>query len=257
MISYSMKKYKILIIILILTIFLFGIVFLFNDRTRYNNLVKSNEEWNEIISKRLESDNVSIESMSFNDYPLIVDNEHNKIYYSFVESANKYNPFVKFDGNQDDLKLLIRKELSSKVVNQEEKVEILIYSDKEYRLYTLTVTKNPIININYEDISTGTTSGNILVIDNRLNANQKVIRTDASITLIDNDNNYLISMRKESVGRNKRKNDISIFGITMSHEFELIYKDLSNDSSNTILDLFINNEYKGIYLLEYKEQIGG
>ena len=92
---------------------------------------------------------------------------------------------------------------------------------------------------------------------NRLNANQKVIRTDASITLINNDNNYLISMRKESVGRNKRKNDISIFGITMSHEFELIYKDLSNDSSNTILDLFINNEYKGIYLLEYKEQIGG
>ena len=99
MISYSMKKYKLLIIILILTIFLFGIVFLLNDRTRYNNLVKSNEEWNEVISKGLESDNVSIESMSFNDYPLIVDNEHNKIYYSFVESAKKYNPFVKFNGN--------------------------------------------------------------------------------------------------------------------------------------------------------------
>lgn len=246
-----MKKHLYLIIVLILTILLLGMVYILTEKTRYNELVASENEWNEILKDRTVTEEINIESLYFNDYPLIIDNNNNKIYYAYVDSINKDNPVTKIKTSDKDLKVKMNKKLSDDE-NKNDDLEIVIYNDKEYRLYTLIITQNPIINLNYEDITSGTTVGDILVIDNKVGATQKVIRSAASITLIENQS-YLISMRTESVGRNKRKNDISVFGITVNHEFELINKDIT-DSSNTLLDLFINNEYVGVYLLEYKEQ---
>lgn len=246
-----MKKHLYLIIVLILTILLLGMVYILTEKTRYNELVASENEWNEILKDRTVTEEINIESLYFNDYPLIIDNNNNKIYYSYVDSINKDNPITKIITSDKDLKVKMNKKLSDDE-HKNDDLEIVLYNDKEYRIYTLIITQNPIINLNYEDITSGTTVGDILVIDNKVGATQKVIRSAASITLIENQS-YLISMRTESVGRNKRKNDISVFGITVNHEFELINKDIT-DSSNTPLDLFINNEYVGVYLLEYKEQ---
>ena len=249
-----MQKKKVLIIILILTVSLLGISLLTSTK-RYNSLKITEKKWNKILSERVENDTISIKNVTFNDYPLFISNNNNRIYYSFVDTTNKFNPTVKYIGNQNEIKLVVKQSLSNTTVDQDKKIEMMIYNKDYYRIYTLYITKRPMINIMYNEINNKTTKGEILVIDNQKNANQKIIRTSASITM-DENHDFIISMRKKSVGRNTRKNEISILGISMNHEFQLIKSIYEKDEKSPLLDVFINNEYQGIYRLDYKEQRG-
>ena len=103
--------------------------------------------------------------------------------------------------------MLLKDKITEETIKNQETIEVMIYNNQSYHIYELNITKNPIINVEYTKMISGTAKGEILVIDNQVNANQKIIRTSASIT-INNDQDYIISMRKQSVGRNNRKNDI-------------------------------------------------
>jgi hypothetical protein len=55
-----------------------------------------------------------------------------------------------------------------------------------------------------------------------------------------------------SPGRNERENPVSIFNMEPSHMFALTKISTNNNSSenNHIIELYINNEYKGLYRLD-------
>lgn len=252
MISFNMQKKHVFIVILILTIFLLGGILFLTGTTRLNRVVASTEKWDRIQEERTKNDNIFLKNISFNDYPLIIDEKNSKIYYSFVETSRKYNPTIKYIGSQNKTKVVLKEQITEENLNNKP-IEVMVYNDTNFRLYELFITKNPIINMKYDKMISNTTRGEILVIDNQVNANQKIIRTSASITMI-NDQDYTVSMRKKSVGRNDRTNDISLFGITVNHEFML--KKENKETGKTKLDLFVNNELKGEYQLDYQEQRG-
>ena len=245
---FSMQKKTVFIIILILTIFLLGSAILLTRTTRYENLVISEDKWERIIEEQTKDTSLQLKSMSLNDYPLIIDDNNHKVYYAHVETSKKDNPTVQYTGNDNRLKMFFKDSYQ-----KENPINVIITNGEKYRIYTLYSINNPMINIHYQDISTGTTKGDITVIDNQVAATQKVIKTSASIT-ITKENNYIISMRQKSVGRNDRENNISILGITMDHEFQLTKN--ATKENPTILSVFINDEYLDDYQLEYQEQKG-
>ena len=69
-----------------------------------------------------------------------------------------------------------------------------------------------------------------------------------------NQKNYVFSLHMLTPGKNKRDNKISI--LNMKPNSEYILTPISNEIENNIntnhrVELFINNEYKGVYSLEY------
>ena len=69
-----------------------------------------------------------------------------------------------------------------------------------------------------------------------------------------NDNEYILSLIKESLGHNKRKNRISLFGLDKQNEY--ILKTVNEkDSTKKNIWLFIDNNSKGIYTLDERMMI--
>ena len=95
-----MNKKRLFGIILILTYLAIIIILVLNTSIKYNTLILSESEWNKIISNRNMSTSISIESIEFNDYNLLVDNKNSIIYYSVVNSNHKYNPSIKYKTNK-------------------------------------------------------------------------------------------------------------------------------------------------------------
>ena len=93
------KKIILICIILILLILIFS-VFLYHKSCNYEDLLVSDETWNEIISKRTMTNENFTTSLKFNDYELLFDNVNCTYYYSLIESySNRYNPTVSYKTN--------------------------------------------------------------------------------------------------------------------------------------------------------------
>ena len=130
------------------------------------------------------------------------------------------------------------------------------YAQCTLGVYELVKLNNPIININYNKLLSKTPKAEILILDNNIKSIQKIIKSTASLTITDN-NEYIISLSKESLGRNKRENEISILGNTRENTFIIKKDNREENQFNKKIELFINNEYQGSYKLEFNERNGG
>ena len=239
-----MNRKWLFIIILVLIIITIGIIFILTREIRYNKLVIDDANWNEIINNRNDSTNIMIENIKFNDYEMVVDNESNVIYYSVIEIKNKYNPKIEYDFN-DNLKLVINKRMEENI----DSLKIMIYNDVSYRIYTLSITNLPILNINYLKSNIGNIKEvEIELFDNRIKSTQKYLKSIGR--LIIKNNEYELLLKKESLGHNKRENKISILG--MDKRGEYILKKVDNEKNKNSINVFINNKYIGIYTINLK-----
>jgi len=247
-----MNKKYILGIIIVISFIIIALVLKFSLKTRYDKLVKTETEWNDIISSRNE-DNLSLESIEFNDYNLIIDNENNIIYYSVVETKNKYNPTIKYKNNK--LYLAFSSEISDQNLENSD-IKLMIYNDTSYKIYSLYVTNYPILNFDYtkdENEKSKRIDTKITLFDNHTNNPRKMIISDGKLTIV-SENEYIFSLTKESVGRNKRENNISIFELPKENEYVL--KEAS-ENDDKVIKLFINNKYVGLYTLSHKPERKG
>lgn len=247
-----MKKDKNLIIIILITILLITMILLINRNIRYNNLVVSQEKWNTIIKEKTNNNKLQIEKLYFNDYPSIIDQKNNTIHYIMMNSRKKTNPLINYFTSKKDAKIIIKE--SKK--NDKEIINIMVYYKTTYNVYELVKLNNPIININYNKLLSKTPKAEILILDNNIKSIQKIIKSTASLTITDN-NEYIISLSKESLGRNKRENEISILGNTRENTFIIKKDNREENQFNKKIELFINNEYQGSYKLEFNERNGG
>ena len=193
-----------------------------------------------------------IESIEFNDYNLLINEENNTIYYSVVDIKNKYNPLIKYKTNKK-VNIIINDNITDEKLEENNSLKIMIYNNKEYRIYNLVVTKYPILSIKYEENNKRKIDADIYVFDNYVNSAQRVLKSDGILRIIEENKEYSFSLKKESLGHNTRENHISIFGMEKENEYLIKAVNTINEKERYV-QLFINNEYKGIYTFGHNEE---
>ena len=239
-----MNRKWLLAIILVLTSIAIILLTILNYNSKYNDKKVSDTKWNNIIKNKTLSTNIQLESLIFNDYELLIDNKNNAIYYSIIDSNNKYNPSINYKTN-------IKANIAISNNNlQDNNTKILIYTKEEYRIYNLSITNYPTINITYDNINNKTKIPiYIEIFDNYVNSPQRLIKSDGKLIIIEEDNKYTFSLIKESLGHNKRENHISILGMDKENEY-VLNKVTTTENNTKYVELFINNEYKGLYSIK-------
>lgn len=245
------KKKWLLCIIIVIALIAIGILLLFNNNTRFNKLVVNESKWSSITNNRNESDDITLENLQFDDYNLIIDNEDNIVYYSVVDGKNKYNPYVDYDGK---LNLVINKEITEDSIDNNDDIKIMIYNKNSYRVYSLVVTNYPLINFTLDSNDEKKNSVEIEIFDNHKGNVQRMVKSNGRLLTDKGDEEFIFNLTKESVGRNKRKNTISILGMNKNNEFRLT-KISETEEDKKYVQVFINNEHKGLYLIEEKGEI--
>ena len=249
-----MNKKLLFGVILILTCVTIVVIVLIKFNVRYNKLIINSNEWNSIINNRSISTSIALEDIEFNDYSLLIDNEHSIIYYSVVNSNKKYNPSVKYVTN-NKTNIVVNDSITDAKLELTDSLKIMIYNDKEYRIYNLVVTNYPILNVIYKDVNNDKkkVSIELELFDNHVDSPQRVLKSDGYLRIINENQEYSFSLIKESLGHNKRENYISIFGMEKRDEY--IIKKVDNSVNNErYVWLFINNKYNGLYSLGPKEE---
>ena len=253
-----MNRKKILIPIIILTIFIIILIIVLKPSTRYNKISINENKWNSIISSRTENTNLVLKDIEFNDYNLIIDEKNSTLYYSIIsDSKTKYNPDVSFNASDNSAKLaILSDEITDTKVQNNYEFKIMIYNESVYHIYNLICTNLPILNISYNTNVKSKQKGiqaEIYLFDNMTRIPNRVTISRAKLKLTEN--NYIFSLNMTTPGKNIRENKRSIFN--MDPHSEYILNSTSNDNKGQKGELFINNEYVGVYSLnnykEYKE----
>lgn len=282
------KKIVLACIIIITLVFICTMNFFYKD-TKYDNLVIDEEMWNKIINTRSISDSNLITSIKFNDYEIVYDNANCTYYYSLIESLdNKYNPNVNYKTNKKDLKIAMSKQITDEVIENNTVINILVYNDIEFSIYNLKCTSLPLLNIvcseSPDNISKQEdTDMNLYLFDNSKSTKKRITRSDGkihvrgAITALFEKKGYKISLTQESLGNNTRKNFVSLLGMRQDDDWILYaaYNDqekvrnvfatnlwyescsqnnifnINNGNQYKYVELFLNNEYWGLYALGY------
>lgn len=247
-----MHKNWLLIIILLFTLAAVLSISIVEKSTKYNKLVVSKDKWTSFTTNKEPSTNISLKSIEFNDYNLLIDNENNIIYYSIVDTNTKYNPSVKYIGNKK-ISIAVNTNITDNSIEKTDKIKVLIYNDKEYRIYSLVTTTYPILNIKYKESINRKTNipMSIELFDNNVNTLNKVIISTGKLKILEENKEYSLSLTRSSVGKDTKNNYISIFNMKKSNEY--IVKEVNESTTDlNYIKLFINNKYTGLYSFESK-----
>ena len=264
-----MSKKKMLIPVIVFTVLIVIIIIALNPSHKYNKLIVSESKWNSIINSRTENEKLTLDSIEFNDYKLIIDEKNSILYYSVVnDSQNKYNPIVSYSSNNKNTKLVVLSyEITDDKVKNNYQFKIMIYNEKEYHIYNLQCTNLPILNISYnqnQEISQKNIPMEIYLFDNLSSIPNKITVSSGKIKL--NEGEFIFSLHMLTPGKNKRDNKISILNMKPNSEFILTEvtktsdniqeqtSDINMENKKNRVELFLNNEYKGIYNLEYSKR---
>ena len=254
-----MNKKILLKIVIVFTCLIIILIIALNPSHKYNNLSISESKWNSIKSSRVENKNLVLEDIKFNDYKLIIDENNNTIYYSLVnDSQNKYNPTISYNASKNIKLAILLDEITDEKVKSNYQFKIIIYDEKEYHIYNLKCTELPILNISYnrnEEINQKNIPMQMYLFDNLTNVPNKLTISSGKIKT--NEDNYIFSLNMLTPGKNKRENKLSI--LNMKPHSEYILTPISNEPEYDVnkkhrIELFLNNEYKGIYSLGYGDE---
>ena len=255
-----MSRKKILISVIIFTSLITILIILLSPSHRYSKLSINESKWNSLKESRTESKNLVLTDIKFNDYKLIIDENNNNLYYSLVnDSSNKYNPKVSYSTNNKNVKLAVLSDnITDEKVKSNYQFKIMIYNEKEYHIYNLKCTDLPILNISYNkaiEINQKNIPMEIYLFDNLSNIPNKITISSGKVKM--EEENYIFSLHMLTPGKNKRDNRISI--LNMKPNSAYILTPISNEAENEInrnsrVELFLNNEYKGVYYLGYIDE---
>lgn len=264
-----MNRKKILIPVIIFTVLVIFLIIVLNPSHKYSKLSVNESKWNSIKEARKENENLVLEDIEFNGYKLIIDKNNNTLYYSTINgSKNKYNPNVNYSANNKNIKLaILSDEITDEKVKSDYKFKIMIYDDKEYHIYNLVCTDLPILNIRYKE-EVGDKQKNIpmdiYVFNNLANTPNRITVSNGKLKI--NNGSYIFSLNMTTPGKNIRDNKISLLNMKPNSDYILTAITNSNEDNtettnqnkkepkNHRVELFINNEYKGIYSLGYVER---
>lgn len=250
-----MDRRKILIPVIAFTGLIIILIIVLNPKQKYNKLSVNISKWNSILESRIESENLILENIKFNDYKLIIDEKNNTLYYSLLkESRNKYNPKVEYSSNSSNTKLIILSDdITDEKIKNNHYFKIMIYNEKEYHIYYLKCTDLPILNISYNEAEESKPKHipiEIYLFDNISKIPNRITISRGDLKKKEDD--FIFSLYMLTPGKNQRDNQLSILNMKPNSDYILTTQ--NNESQNEInnkIELFLNNEYKGVYFLKY------
>ena len=182
----------------------------------------------------------------------------NTLYYSLIkDSKYSFNPKVSYVANRENVKLAILKdEITIEKVNNDYQFKVMIYDEKEYNTYTLKCTTLSILNINYsEEIGQKDIPMEIYLFDNMAHIPNKITISGGRVKASDSD--IFFSLHILTPGKNRRESPKSILNMRPSKEYVLtpINGEVEEEvGMGRQVELFLNNKYKGRYIIESNEK---
>ena len=279
---------KVIECLILLFSFLFVFIILIHSNSmKYNDLIIDDVKWNKIVSTRQETDTSLIKKLNFNGYDLLLDN-NKEWFYSIVENQdNQYNPLIKYE-TDDNVKIaILNKKISDELILDNDDIKLIAYNDKFYIIYTIKCTTLPIMNISYDNnaefLEDTDTNVNMYLFDNRENSFQRVIKSDGKVHIrgrmskLFEKKSFKLSLVTYSVGNHERNNNLSLLGMRQDDDWILdaMYSDqekvrnaysanlwtnccsknnmfnIDNGVEYHYIELFLNNNYWGIYTLGF------
>jgi len=253
----------------------------------YSELCITCEQEQEIIEGRSLSQTPLFTKILFNENELFSDITGNCMFYSLIEQdGNAYDPVVKCQSELKDVSIAIVGSVFTEedIANGIEHT-LLVYSDTEYQYVSLVCTTLPVLNINHEDVigDYDTIPFEMKLFDNRKAATQRMTIAEGEIRIRGRysrnypKKGYRMTLYENSVGENRRERKVSLLGMRQDGDWLLYsaYNDLdkvrnvfssnlwlescgtnnefglSNGMEYRYVELFINNEYWGLYALGY------
>ena len=283
-----MNKRTLGIILLIITVIAMNLILLFNSsKIKYNEIIITEEEYNEIINNKTRIEDDILTSIKFNNYDLYKSSNNVDIYYSLLDNnKRRYNPTVRYVANINNSKIaIVDGVITDEIIESNKKIKLVIYNDDSYREYTITCTTLPIMNIDYDkniEFQVDTDYNmDMFLFDNQEIVPNRYITTEGKIEIkgknISSKNSFNISLKEKSLGYNTRNNEISLLDMRKDNNYVLYSLeddqekirnvlasriwydgsarrnsfDLDNGMYFKYIELFINGEYQGLYALGY------
>lgn len=264
------------------------------NSTTYMQCMIEESEFEEIIASREEKGSI-LDGISFNGVDLFYDKVRGLFYYSLIEgNSQALNPCVKaVSADWENLQIaFLGSKLSREMVEENQTVEILVYTKEYYCRRYLVCTTLPLMNISSAgEIGDEDVPMELTLYDNSKGAANRVINSSGFIQIRGGYSRnypklgYRIRLTTESPGANSRPNQIALLGMRQDDDWLLYagYNDqekvrnvfssnlwkysCASDNKERIdagmeykyLELFINGEYWGLYALGYpidKKQLG-
>lgn len=257
-------------------------VILYYSKNDYNSRVISSQEWKTITSKRKKSNKLKLSDLRFNGNSLFYDNKNNNWYYSVVDGKDKYNPKVNYKANSEVM-IVFSDKIDEDRIEKNYSFRVMIYNNKYYNIYKLSVTTLPLMNISYnnniEIIKDDKTDIEFNLYDNSKHINKRFIKSKGNIhfrgvtSLNYPKKGYKISLKTDK-GYN---NNISLLNMREDDDWVLYpaYNDqekirnvfssrlwyesssrnnmfnIDNGMYYKYVELFLNSQYWGLYALGY------
>ena len=272
----SYKKIFVLFLICVSALVIITTSVFPHKKNLFSDYVINENEYTEIINSRKIDTNLKIDSLSFNNEPLVTDINSKRLYYSLPEEdKNSYNPLVDYNLDKNQQIKFIDGKITDIMIRNNIPIKMIIYDEKRYNIQNIYITTLPIMNI----------EKNILYFyDNRKTTKNKIYKTKCNLSIRGNSStfyrkkSYKIKLIQVSPAtQNIKKLEHSFLGMPKLSTWHLyagyndqdkirnvlsskIWKETNSSRNYTnkdigfeykYIELFINGKYEGLYALGY------
>lgn len=270
------------------------------NKKDFKSLQKSNSQIQDIIKDKKQTESELVNEIYFDGNKLFLDKTNDTLFYSLVEGSNTaYNPKVSWIGKDVEV-VIEDKQITDTLIANNESISITTYKDNKYHTYNLKCTTLPLINIdvnmdslNKEDeelLKFKEIKMNFEIFDNRKDIDQRYFKYDGKINVRGNATKWYakkgFKLELKTTEVEEQKQQISLLGLRQGKDYilyaahndqekirnvfssNLWYESCAKNNSFGLdngmcykyCELFLNNEYWGLYALgfpidEIQEQI--
>lgn len=281
---------KILVVILsVIALLILPLHLKAGSLVHYLDLCITEEEFQALLTDKELANEPLFHQIYFEEYALTYDTAGNRLFYSLIEnSTSAYNPMIEIDSNIEGVQLaIVGTEITDDVIAAGTEYQMVLYTDTQYQLLKLVFTTLPLISIDYEGELIAyqgiVEEMHFRLFDNRSGATQRLISSKGDIHLRGGVTQgypkagYKITLYTDSLGEHRREADSSLLGLRKDGDWILYpaYLDyervrnvfstnLWNESCAThnicgiqngmeykYVELFLNQQYWGIYAIAY------
>lgn len=280
------NKFGLKILLLGILLICLGSIHLLQKQHTFSEYVISESELENIKKERIESSESLLMTLNFNENTLFYDPNEQTFYYSLIDGdSDSDNPPVNFEAADRDICLAIGPvAITPETIRDNISLTIIAYNEKYYSQYSLKCTTLPLLNVTCEEeILDDAISMQLQLFDNRRDCTIRNICSDGLIHLRGATTKhfpkkgYRISLTKNKKNGNTVSNKCNLLGMRNDDDW-LLYAAFNDQekirqvfstnlwkyscsADNSLgldigmeyqyVELFINNEYYGLYALGY------
>ena len=252
-----------------------------SNKYHFSDILLTEAEILQIQNSRKESSKELLTGISINNFPLIYDETQNGWFYTSSDRKQFPELPIDFSASENGVRIAVPAQ-----ADPGHSVPMIAYTDEEYKTYSLVFTSLPLITIDCETTDIPYNSSlpvRFTLYENNAEARQPVIYSDGTIHLRGNGTRlypkkpYRITLTAQSIGNSLRENRTSLLGMRKDGDWLLnpAYVDqerirnvfssnlwfnscagdnifhIKNGMEYRFVELFLNQQYWGLYALGY------